>query len=1630
MHRMPSARHTAARTARSRVRWAAAFTVLATFAPVVVAAGPLTAAAQEPATVTLLVRIDPGLTAAEQDAVIASHGGTQTSVIAPLGMHEIAVDAATADGTLAAYSADPAVLSASADLARHVAGSASDPDYAAQWALPRIGWEDLHGVTPFTADVTLAVLDTGVDATAPDLAGRVGAGWSFDGSDPATDANGHGTHTATIAAASADDGVGIAGVAYANTTVLPVKVLGADGSGNDSDVIAGLVWATDHGADVVVMSFSDPGYSDALQVAIDYAWANGVVLVAAAGNDGATTPNYPAGDAKVVGVGATQQEDLLWDSTNRSEAVFLSAPGVDVLASDASGSVSVTGTSASAALTAGAAAALRAIDPVASNATIVGRLARWADPLNEAYLGNGLLNVGRASTDTSTDGITPLGAPGGGPFVGPYIVATARTWTGVGSSNFNNAGNWTPTGTPTALDSLTIPGAVPSGRYPAVTLATGNGQAQSIVIQNGGSLTVTGSSLNVAGIITNQAGGTLTVSNTGAVSVPNNLVNDGTFNMSGATTVTLPHDYLGTGTATMTGGTLFIGRNWRPTGGSFTAVGGTVEFTGPADTSSNFAAAPNQFFNVVVDAGADPRFSQTPGSAIKISNTFTNANPALNVGPNATFTFNGTGIQTISSAATSATFGHLVVDKPSGRVTLATNAKVAGNTTVAAGELDLGPFGVDRTTPGGTFSAAAGTSVEIGGTNGFPANYTARALAPTSSVTYDGGAQAVAAATYGDLTLTGSGIKTMPVGAVGVAGDFGVAMTATVVAAGPITVEGRASFSPNSTFMAGSSTHHLRGDFSNQSPTFDAATSTFVFDGASLQTIDGLAVTTFNNLRVDNPSGIQLVTGIQIAGGGSGGLELVSGNITTGPTTVTIRTTGVVNRTSGHVVGNLRKQIDTNGTITRTFEVGTPSGYAPVDLDIRGVTGAAGGGFQYVVVSSTPGDHPNIAASGVDGAKNANLFWTFTRNGTWTFTDYDATFGFTPADVDAGADTSAFIVRRYSGGSWYAAPAGTRTATSTQSLGNTSFSDLVVGEASGDATSTGLTCPATLTYGAAGGLCTATVTTSITGVAPSGTVTFTTDEPGAFSPSATCTLVPVSTSSSSCSATYTPSAVGGGVHHVDAFFTDGTAYLPSAAGSASIVVSPAALTITADAQSKVYGSFDPVFTYSYDGLVNGDVATATSPVCTVLGAHDTVSGSPYAIACSGAADGNYAITYVDGPLTVTPAPVTITADDQTKVAGSPDPAFTFAYAGLVNGDVATATPPVCGVSGPHEMVPGSPYPITCAGAIDSNYTITYSAGSLTVFDPNPPAVTSIARVDANPTNAATVQWTVTFSEAVTGVGTGDLSLAGSGASGATIVGVSADTGATRTVTVSTGASGSLSLHLDDDDSIVDAYGSPLGGTGTGTAGSGGAGNGSLAGQAYTVDKVGPAITITTPPDGATYALGQVVTASYTCSDASGVATCLGPVADGSPISTSPVGAQTFTVSATDALGNTASLATSYSVGFGFTGFFAPIDNLPVLNALKPGQAVPVKFSLGGYQGMGIFAAGYPKTQVIPCDSTAPVDGVEQTVTAGASSLSYDAGTDQYNYVWKTDKSWAVGSCRQLVLKLVDGTTHHANFKFK
>jgi uncharacterized protein len=120
---------------------------------------------------------------------------------------------------------------------------------------------------------------------------------------------------------------------------------------------------------------------------------------------------------------------------------------------------------------------------------------------------------------------------------------------------------------------------------------------------------------------------------------------------------------------------------------------------------------------------------------------------------------------------------------------------------------------------------------------------------------------------------------------------------------------------------------------------------------------------------------------------------------------------------------------------------------------------------------------------------------------------------------------------------------------------------------------------------------------------------------------------------------------------------------------------------------------------------------------------------------------------------------------------------------------------------------------------------------------------------------------------------------------------------------------------------------------------------------------------------------------------------------------------------------------SLKAPYPFGGFLAPVAALPAVNVARAGQAVPVRFSLGGYRGMDVFASGHPRSVGATCDAAAASGPMEETVTAGQSSLSYDAATDTYTYVWKTDRGWAA-SCRDLVIRFDDaGSAYRARFHF-
>jgi hypothetical protein len=196
-----------------------------------------------------------------------------------------------------------------------------------------------------------------------------------------------------------------------------------------------------------------------------------------------------------------------------------------------------------------------------------------------------------------------------------------------------------------------------------------------------------------------------------------------------------------------------------------------------------------------------------------------------------------------------------------------------------------------------------------------------------------------------------------------------------------------------------------------------------------------------------------------------------------------------------------------------------------------------------------------------------------------------------------------------------------------------------------------------------------------------------------------------------------------------------------------------------------------------------------------------------------------------------------------------------------------------------------------------------------------------------------------------------------------------------------------------------------------------AGNVSSKKVTYTVaDRTPPTITITTPSAGGAYVLGATVSADYQCADepgGSGMIAC-----QATPIDTTSIGAKTFTVTASDNAGNTATASSSYAVIYAFAGFYSPTALYPAATSANAGQSVKLRFSLHGGQGLDVLAAGSPVWT--PCSGG-------DTATA-TGTLSYQPTLDRYAYEVSTPKTWA-GTCRDLVVTLRDSTVHKARFQF-
>ncbi|HLA69080.1 MAG TPA: hypothetical protein VJN65_05205, partial [Bacteroidota bacterium] len=640
-----------------------------------------------------------------------------------------------------------------------------------------------------------------------------------------------------------------------------------------------------------------------------------------------------------------------------------------------------------------------------------------------------------------------------------------------------------------------------------------NGAGQTILAINYNHLTLSNSGIKTFGVGTTGIAGNISINGTATVdATTNSSVID--YNGGGAQSVAAV-DYFSltfsnAGTKTLAAGTTRVGGVFTATGTAIadaTTNSTTVEFNGTVNQTSpvvtyhnlviNNSGAPGRVnvYNVTVNNDftvLDGR-GQVVGQNFTVIGTTTLSNGAFWVtGTGGTKTFgdiviNSGGLINVTVAENLTVNGSLQVNtggsitsgaglwtfqKPAGGTLSGTAASVSitnatfttdysNASTFVFGGLDVSGATLTNNgsitasaslTGSGTLTQGSAASLDLGFLGSFTLS-TLNASASGNTVSYSAaGAQTVAAIDYANLTLSGSGIKSVSSGTTRISGNLTLGGTAAVDATtNSTTIEynGTAgqtalaldyhnlAFATSGTKAFASGTTRIAGTFDiTGSAAGDATTNnpTIEFNGSSAQPVEALS---YYGLTVNNANGLTLEGNVTI----TNALTLTNGNVTTGANVVIMSSTGSVSRTSGHVVGNLRKFVPT-GAPTPTFEVGDATVYAPINLSFASVSVA--GDFT---ASSTSGDHPQILTSSIDAAKSVNRYWTLTNGGV-TFSTYDVTFNFVAGDIDGSANTANFILDRYNGGTWTPPTVGTLTPTSSQALGVTADGDFQIGELS------------------------------------------------------------------------------------------------------------------------------------------------------------------------------------------------------------------------------------------------------------------------------------------------------------------------------------------------------------------------------------------------------------------------------------------------------------------------------------------------------------------------------------------------------------------------------------------------------
>jgi subtilisin family serine protease len=313
----------------------------------------------------LVVGIDDDATRTEVRAALQDAGATVAQSIGAIDTKVVELPAGQVDEAIDSLEQSPAVEYVEPEVVLEATDTIpNDVLWHEQWGPRRVRAQKAWDATRGSPSVVVAVVDTGVDYAHPDLQRLFVDGYDFvnEDADPRDD-QGHGTAVAGVIAARTQNRTGQAGMCWA-CKVMPVKVLDANGSGTTATIAAGIVWAANHGAQVINLSLGGAGTTQALQDAVSFAVGRGVVVLAAAGNSGTTTKFYPAAYPEVVSVAATTPTDRLYDWSNRGrDWVQVAAPGCDIAPARGGGYGTFCGTSAATPIASGIAALALALDP-------------------------------------------------------------------------------------------------------------------------------------------------------------------------------------------------------------------------------------------------------------------------------------------------------------------------------------------------------------------------------------------------------------------------------------------------------------------------------------------------------------------------------------------------------------------------------------------------------------------------------------------------------------------------------------------------------------------------------------------------------------------------------------------------------------------------------------------------------------------------------------------------------------------------------------------------------------------------------------------------------------------------------------------------------------------------------------------------------------------------------------------------------------------------------------------------------------------------------------------------------------------------------------------------------------------